>query len=127
MLYDIIDYDNQVIGQVDARDSIEAWAKARMEYGHVLDVRPVIKQEVPRGEDEKLKTIHNKWRELDELQIKLHFDCMSARKWAVLNSLDAIGLELTKGYPAIGSYIDEKMETIERALKDLRFDKEIIG
>ena len=78
---------------------------------------------------EKLNTIHLKWCELDELQIKLHMDCVSSRKWAVLNSLDAIGLELTKpgGYPAIKYYIDEKMETIERALKDLEFDGEIIG
>lgn len=124
MLYDIIDYDNQVIGQVDARDSIEAWAKARMEYGGVLDVRPAT---VESKANEKLKAIHDKWRELDNLQIATHFDCMSSRKWAVLNSLNAIGLELTKGYPAIGSYIDEKMETIQLALKDLRFDKEIIG
>lgn len=39
MLYDVIDYDNQILGQVDARDSIEAWAKAKNEYGHILDVR----------------------------------------------------------------------------------------
>jgi len=79
--------------------------------------------------DAKLKAIHDMWRELDTLQIKLHMDCMSPRKWAVLNSLDAIGLELTKpnGYPAIGPYIDEKMETIERALKDLRAQGEIVG
>ena len=76
---------------------------------------------------EKLNLIHKKWRELDELQIKLHYDCMSSSKWAVLNSLDAIGLELTKGYPAISYYIDEKMRTIKRALEDLKFDKEIIG
>jgi len=79
--------------------------------------------------EDKLKQINSKWRELDHLQINLHSDCMSPRKWAVLNSLNAIGLELTKpgGYPAIGSYISEKMETIGRALSDLRHDSEIIG
>lgn len=76
--------------------------------------------------EECLARINRKWRELDELQIATHFKCMSPRKWAVLNSLDAIGLELTRGYPAIGSYIDERMETIERALRDLKFDKEVI-
>lgn len=42
MLYDVIGYDNQVIGQVDAGDSIEAWAKAGLEYSNVLDVRLAI-------------------------------------------------------------------------------------
>lgn len=130
MLYNVYNQNNQLIGQVEATTITEAWEGARKMYQIddtiVLDVRPIIKPEmIAKREDEKLRTIHNKWRELDELQIKLHFDCMSSRKWAVLNSLDAIGLELTKGYPAIGSYIDDKMETIERALKDLKFDKEV--
>jgi len=76
----------------------------------------------------KLKQINAKWRELDHLQIELHSDCMSTRKWATLNCLNAIGLELTKDqYPAIGSYIEEKMSVIQRALADLRHDGEIIG
>ncbi len=75
--------------------------------------------------NEKLEAINKKWRELDELQIATHLGSMSARKWAVLNALDAIGLELTKGYVAIGSYIDEKMETIEMAIKDLKSSNEI--
>jgi len=126
MLFNVYDHNNQLAGQVEAATIVEAWGSAIKKYPKVLDVRPIIPPRISKEEEEKLKTINNKWRELDELQIKLHFDCMSPRKWAVLNSLDAIGLELTKGYPAIGDYIDEKMEIIERALKDLRFDKEII-
>lgn len=53
MLYDVIGYDNQIVGQVDARDSIEAWAKAGMEYGGVLDVRLVV---VNKGESIKKLT-----------------------------------------------------------------------
>lgn len=86
---------------------------------------PPLPRVLSQRANNELEAIHKKWRELDELQIKLHFDCMSPRKWAVLNSLDAIGLELTKGYPAINSYIEEKMETINKALKDLKQSGEI--
>lgn len=86
---------------------------------------PPVPRIVSQSANDKLEAINRKWRELDELQIKLHLDCMSPRKWAVLNSLDAIGLELTKGYTAINSYIEEKMETINKALEDLKQSGEI--
>lgn len=90
---------------------------------------------VPRGRQKPeynlvlLKQIHDKWRELDFLQIELHFETMGARKWAALNALNAMGLELTKedGYPAIGSFMEEKLETLHKALADLRREGEIIG
>ena len=41
MQYNVYDYGNQFLEQIEARDSTEAWAKARNLYGHVLDVRPM--------------------------------------------------------------------------------------
>lgn len=41
MLFNIYDYDNQLLEQIEARDIIEAWFKARSLYGNVLDVRPL--------------------------------------------------------------------------------------
>lgn len=39
MLYNIIGYDNQVIGQVEASNQVEAWEGAGKMYNNVLDVR----------------------------------------------------------------------------------------
>ena len=77
-------------------------------------------------ENEYLREVHAKWRELDELQIKVHHKCMSTVKWKALNSLNAIGLELTKGYPAIAYYIEEKTRRLDEALKDLEYGGEVI-
>lgn len=39
MLYDVINYDNERIGQVEASSQTEAWEGAREMYSNVLDVR----------------------------------------------------------------------------------------
>ena len=41
MLFNVIGYDNQVIGQVEASDAIEAWSEAGKKFENVLDVREV--------------------------------------------------------------------------------------
>ncbi|GAI46621.1 unnamed protein product [marine sediment metagenome] len=40
MLYDVIGYDNQVLGQVEASNQTEAWEGANKMYSNILDVRP---------------------------------------------------------------------------------------
>lgn len=40
MKYSVIGYDNQVLGQVDAANQMEAWEEAGKMYNQVLDVRP---------------------------------------------------------------------------------------
>ena len=37
--YNVIDYDNQIIGEVDATDATDAWSKAGEKFSNVLDVR----------------------------------------------------------------------------------------
>lgn len=44
MLYNIIGYDNQVIGQVEASSQVKAWEGAREMYRGVLDVRETVKE-----------------------------------------------------------------------------------
>lgn len=39
--YNVIGYNNQVIGEVDAVDSVEAWSKAGKKFENILDVRQV--------------------------------------------------------------------------------------
>lgn len=39
MVYNIIGYDNQIIGQVEASDTIEAWGEAGKRFSNILDVR----------------------------------------------------------------------------------------
>ena len=46
MLFNVMGYDNQVIGQVDADDIVEAWEKAMEQYGNILDVRS---EKIPEG------------------------------------------------------------------------------
>lgn len=39
--YDVIGYDNQILGQVDAVDAVTAWSEARKKFDKVLDVRRI--------------------------------------------------------------------------------------
>lgn len=41
MLFNVIGYSNQLIGQVEASDAVEAWGKAGKEFENILDVREV--------------------------------------------------------------------------------------
>lgn len=51
MLYNVINYSNKVIGQVEASDAVEAWSEAGKRFKKILDVRQV---EEPRyGEEEE--------------------------------------------------------------------------
>lgn len=51
MLYNVIGYDNQIIGQVEASDAVEAWGEAGKRYENILDVRQV--EEPSYGEEEE--------------------------------------------------------------------------
>lgn len=42
MLFNVIGYDNQIIGQVEASDAIEAWSEAGKRFENILDVREVM-------------------------------------------------------------------------------------
>ena len=42
MLFNVIGYNNEVIGQVFADNIVEAWDEALKMYINVLDVRPVV-------------------------------------------------------------------------------------
>ncbi len=44
MQFDVIGYDNQVLGQVEASNQTEAWASAGGIYSNILDVRPTTTQ-----------------------------------------------------------------------------------
>lgn len=44
MLYDIIGYGQQVLGQVEAKDAIEAWSKAGKQFAKVLNIRPAVER-----------------------------------------------------------------------------------
>ena len=54
MLYNVIDYSNQIIGQVEAGDTVEAWSEAGKKFEKVLDVRPT-EQRYTRIYGQKLK------------------------------------------------------------------------
>lgn len=41
MLYDVIGYSGEIIGQVKADDAVGAWSEARKRYENILDVRKV--------------------------------------------------------------------------------------
>lgn len=41
MLYNVYGYNNQVMGEVDAIDAVDAWDKAREKFDKILDVRKV--------------------------------------------------------------------------------------
>ncbi|GAI90559.1 unnamed protein product [marine sediment metagenome] len=47
MLFNVYDYSNQVLGQVEAAGDLDAWTKAREKFTNILDVRRV---EVPEVE-----------------------------------------------------------------------------
>ena len=53
--YNVYDYSNQIMGEVEADDNVEAWEKAK-QYENVLDVRQVLKLYY-RGED------YSRWNE----------------------------------------------------------------
>lgn len=39
MQYNVYNYSNQLLGQVEARDAVEAWSEAAKRYENILDVR----------------------------------------------------------------------------------------
>lgn len=39
--FNVIGYDNQGLGQVEASDAVEAWSKAGKKFDHILDIRQV--------------------------------------------------------------------------------------
>lgn len=41
MLFNVIGYSNQILGQVEAGNPIEAWTKAGEKFGNILDVRRI--------------------------------------------------------------------------------------
>ena len=41
MKYNVIGYSNEILGEVEANDSIEAWSKAGERFNNVLDVRQI--------------------------------------------------------------------------------------
>ena len=50
MLFNVIGYNNEVIGQVEASNQLEAWEEARQRYDRVLDVRPALPERLPMPE-----------------------------------------------------------------------------
>lgn len=58
MLYDIINYSNEVIGRVEADDAVEAWSKAGNEFGNILDVGQVMA--LPEHHEERAKWLLRK-------------------------------------------------------------------
>jgi len=52
MLYNVIGYDNQIIGQVEAGNVVEAWGQAGKKYKNILDVRLVEVKQVITPIDE---------------------------------------------------------------------------
>jgi len=47
MIFNVIGYDNQILGQVEAKDALDAWGKAGKQFEKVLDVRLVEEAEIP--------------------------------------------------------------------------------
>lgn len=50
--FNVIGYDNQIIGEVDAADAVDAWSKAGKKFSNVLDVRQISERGIV-GWDEK--------------------------------------------------------------------------
>ena len=49
MKFDVIGYSNEVMGEVEANDVVEAWSKAGEKFSNILDVREV---KIAKGETE---------------------------------------------------------------------------
>lgn len=75
MLFNVYDYDNQFLEQIEARDIIEAWAKARNLYGNVLDVRPAIGVEVEDQHKEFMRR-----RRIEARERREYYDSLSDKK-----------------------------------------------
>ena len=51
MLFNVFDYSNQLIGQVEASDAVEAWSEAGKRFSNILDIRQI--EEPKYGEEEE--------------------------------------------------------------------------
>ncbi len=58
MLFNVIGYDNQVLGQIEAASQVEAWEGAGKTYSNILDVRPALSEEPPSDRRYQVKMSH---------------------------------------------------------------------
>lgn len=75
--YNVIGYTNQIIGQVEASDAVEAWSKAGKEFDgqNILDIRPTIEK---TGEELRKEVIHRRYIEAKER--REYYDSLSDRE-----------------------------------------------
>lgn len=100
--YIVIGYSDQVIGEVDALDSVDAWSKARERFVDILDVR-VGEQWISKTEYENWEKKANLYSDREDWEEEVrHFKSKTEIpewEWFILNWYEIVREEIREGVP----------------------------